>query len=259
VRTVRLLTFNTLFRGNVRARLRLLGELLAESAYDIVCLQEVMFRRHARLLRRAAPAYRHQAYAGAVVLEGGLVILSRWPITRWRFVRYPLTRPLRPEMLMRKGAQLTSVASPDGELIVVNTHLSANRHGNWSRDNASVRTQRAELHHLTGELAALDAAARVVLTGDLNVPRESAVLQDFIAAAGLRDVLAGDQRPTYRPTPEFPAPPAFDHVLIRGGLAGSADLVLQNAATLPTGRSIHLSDHYGISADLSMPSPTADR
>jgi endonuclease/exonuclease/phosphatase family metal-dependent hydrolase len=245
------LTFNTLFRGDVRARLRALGELLAGSQYDVVCLQEVMFRRHVRLLRSVAPAYRHHAYAGAVVLEGGLAILSRWPVTRWRFVRYPLMRPLRPEMLMRKGAQLVSVATPDGELIVVNTHLSANRDGNWSRDNASVRLERAELHHLAAELAALDPAARVVLAGDLNIPRDAVVLQDFIAAAGLRDVLAGDERPTYRPTPEFPAPPAFDHVLVRGGLTARAGLVFQDPVSLAGGRSGYLSDHYGVSADLS--------
>jgi endonuclease/exonuclease/phosphatase family metal-dependent hydrolase len=151
-------------------------------------------------------------------------------------------------MLMRKGAQMASVATPDGELIVVNTHLSANRDGEWSRENPYVRAQRAELHHLAGELAALDTAARVVLVGDLNVPRDAAVLRDFIAAAGLTDVLAGDQRPTYRPTAEFPAPPAFDHVLVRGGPACRADLVFQDPVTVADGRSAYLSDHYGISA-----------
>jgi hypothetical protein len=85
------------------------------------------------------------------------------------------------------------------------------------------------------------------------------VLQEFIAATGLRDVLAGDRRPTYRPTPEFPAPPAFDHVLVRGGLAGRADLVLQDPVTLAGGRSSYLSDHYGIAAGFSTPSPLPDQ
>lgn len=66
--------------------------------------------------------------------------------------------------LMRKGARMASVATPDDELIVVNTHLSANRGGNWSRENAYVRIQRAELHHLAGRLAALDTGISAVLS-----------------------------------------------------------------------------------------------
>jgi endonuclease/exonuclease/phosphatase family metal-dependent hydrolase len=252
--TLRLLTLNTLFTGDVRPRLRALGAVLARSSYDIVCLQEVMYRRNARLLRRAAPVYRHHAYAGTVMLKGGLVLLSRWPITRCRFVRYPMTAPVRPELIMRKGAQVASVATGDGELVVVNTHLSANRDDDWSPANRYARIERAELDHLAGWIAAIDPAPPVVVVGDLNVPRDSAVLTQFIAAAGLRDVLAGDARPTYRPTPKFPSPPAFDHVLVRAAagreLNGRARLVFQDAVTLADGRRAYLSDHYGVETEI---------
>src|SRR5688500_19611551 len=45
---LRLLTFNTLMRGDVRPRLRALAAVLDRSRYDVVCLQEVLLRRHAR-------------------------------------------------------------------------------------------------------------------------------------------------------------------------------------------------------------------
>ncbi|MEU4563112.1 endonuclease/exonuclease/phosphatase family protein [Actinoplanes sp. NPDC023936] len=252
--TLRLLTFNTLFRGDARHRLRALGARLAEADYDVVCLQEVMYRRGAGLLRRAAPAYRHGVYAGTVALRGGLVLLSRLPITRSGFVRYPMSGPLRPELVMRKGAQIVSVATGRGELVVVNTHLSANRDDDWSPGNRYTRVERAELDHLASRLAALDPAVPVVVAGDLNVPRDSAVLADFLAATGLRDVLAGDTRPTYRPTPQWPAPPAFDHVLIRGAagraMAGRARLVFAEPVRLDDGREVFLSDHYGVETTL---------
>ena len=252
--TVRFLTLNTLFKGDVRPRLRALGAILERSGYDFVCLQEVMYRRNARLLRRAAPSYRHHAYAGAFALKGGLVLLSRLPIVRCRSIRYPMAAPVRPELLMRKGAQVASVATAAGELVVVNTHLSANRDDDWSPANRYTRIERAELDHLAGLLATLDPAAPVVVAGDLNVPRDSAVLTGFLAAAGLRDVLAGDTRPTYRPTPRFPSPPAFDHVLLRAGrgdaLTASARLVFQDAVTLADGRWAYLSDHYGVETTL---------
>ncbi|MFG2946183.1 endonuclease/exonuclease/phosphatase family protein [Streptomyces adustus] len=251
---LRLLTMNALFTGDVSARLGALGAALDRSDYDIVCLQEVMVRRNARLIRHAAPAYRHCAYSGTVLLKGGLVLLSRWPISRWRFVRYPITGPVRGELLMRKGAQLASVATPDGELVVVNTHLSANRDDDWSPTNRYTRIAGAELAGLTRLIAAVDPSLPVVVAGDLNLPRDSAALADFVATAGLRDVLAGDIRPTYRPTPRWPSPPALDHVLVRAAagetLTGDADLVFQDRVTLGDGRRAHLSDHYGVQARL---------
>ncbi|MFD8733400.1 endonuclease/exonuclease/phosphatase family protein [Streptomyces sp. NPDC059618] len=254
VQALRLLTMNALFTGDVPARLRALGAALDRSDYDIVCLQEVMFRRHARLIRRAAPAYRHVACSGTALLKGGLVILSRWPIGRSRFVRFPMTGPVRGELIMRKGAQLASVSTPDGELVVVNTHLSANRDDDWSPTNRYTRIARTELATLTELIATVSPSVPVAVVGDLNLPRDSAALTEFVAGTGLRDLLAGDPRPTYRPTPRWPSPPALDHVLVRAAagesLTGDADLVFQDKVTLDDGRQAYLSDHYGVRARL---------
>ncbi|MER7004194.1 endonuclease/exonuclease/phosphatase family protein [Dactylosporangium sp. NPDC000555] len=254
---LRLLTLNALFKGDVRPRLRAIGEMLERCAYDVVCLQEVMARGHARLLGRLAAAYPHRLHSGAVLLKGGLVLLSRWPVVRQRFVRYPFTRPVRPEFLMRKGAQVALLDTPAGRLAVVNTHLSANRDDDWSDGNRYSGVARAELGRLGAELAGLDPVLPLVVTGDLNLPRESPALARFCAAAGLRDAMAGDTRPTYRPTPSWPAPPAFDHVLVRpgagGGLSAECRLVLRDdTVTLDGGRSVYLSDHYGVEADLRL-------
>jgi endonuclease/exonuclease/phosphatase family metal-dependent hydrolase len=230
---VRLLTFNTLFRGDVRLRLRALGARLEQSTYDVVCLQEVIYRAHVGLLRRAAPSFGHHACSGLVLLQGGLVVLSRRPITRHTFVRYPLTAPARPEYLMRKGAQLVEI---DGRT-VVNTHLSA-RH--------DTRAQRVELTHLAGRLATID---NLVVVGDLNLPRGSAPLEEFRASTGLAQT--GDLGHTYRPTAAFPRPPALDHVLVRPPVTATTRLVLQDEVRLADGRAAHLSDHYGIEADLA--------
>ncbi|MEU4086606.1 endonuclease/exonuclease/phosphatase family protein [Streptomyces aureus] len=254
MKALRLLTMNALFTGDVPARLHALGGALAASDYDVVCLQEVMFRRNVRLIRRAAPAYRYVACSGTALIKGGLVLLSRWPISRSRFVRYPMTGPVRGEFFMRKGAQVASIATPDGELVVVNTHLSANRDDDWSPANRYTRIAEAELARLTEAIAAVDPSVPVAVVGDLNLPRDSAALAGFIAAAGLRDVLSGDTRPTYRPTPRWPSPPALDHVLVRPAagqtLTAEADLVFQEKVPLADGRQAYLSDHYGIRARL---------
>jgi endonuclease/exonuclease/phosphatase family metal-dependent hydrolase len=244
----RLLTMNALFKGEVRQRLRALGERL--TGYDVVCLQEVMHRRNARLVAALAPQLRHRAMHGGALLKGGLVLLSRAPIRLRRFVPYGYSPPARTEWLMRKGAQLAVVSTSDGDLAVVNTHLSANRDDDWRPGNRYDALQRDELNRLAEAIRSLPAGLPVVAAGDFNVPHDAAIFADFLAATGLRDCMAGERGPTYRPTAEWPVPPAFDHVLVSAGLTASAQLVFQEAVPLANGRTGYLSDHYGIAADL---------
>ena len=250
------MTINTLYKGDVEARLRVLGSVLEAAGYDVVCLQEIMYRRYLGLLRTLAPSYGHCAVAGAGVIRGGLVILSRPPISRTRFVRYQIRKPLRPELFMRKGAQVAFVEVAGGQLAVANTHLSANRDDDWSADNRYTLVQAAELGQLAMLVNAIDAGIPVVVMGDLNVPRSASMLAGFLDGTGLRDVLAGRTEPTNRPTPDYPSPPAFDHALIRSAdtreVTARARLVLDEAVTLADGRLAYLSDHYGIETDLQL-------
>jgi endonuclease/exonuclease/phosphatase family metal-dependent hydrolase len=252
VNPLRLLTLNALMKGDVRPRLRVLGGVLESSGYDVVCLQEVMWRANAGLIKGLALSYGYHVHTGAVLLEGGLVTLSRLPVSDARFVRYPMTAPVRPEFLMRKGAQVVTVETGDGPVTMVNTHLSANRDDDWSVSNRYTRLQRVELEKLTEAVSAVDPARPLVVVGDLNVPRSSPLLADFLAAAGLDDARAGDPEPTYRPTVQWPRPPAFDHVLLRPGLAARTKLVFQEAVVLAGGKPEFLSDHYGVEADISV-------
>jgi len=247
VGVLRLLTFNALFQGDARPRLRALGAILAQSPYDVVCLQEVLYRNNLKLLRTAG--YAHVAASGSVMLQGGLAILSRAPI-RARFTRFKLRGPARPEWLMRKGAQVALLETAAGPLAVVNTHLSANRDDDWSAGNRYTAVERAELDELAGLIADIDAAVPVVTVGDFNVPRDTAPLAEFLHKTGMRDALAGNTEPTYRPTPQWPSPPAFDHILLRGAVTAHAELVFQQRVRLTDGRSAYLSDHYGVDAQL---------
>ncbi|MGF1431421.1 endonuclease/exonuclease/phosphatase family protein [Kitasatospora sp. LaBMicrA B282] len=253
--TIRLLTFNALCRGRVRERLRALGEVLERSDYDLVCLQEVVFTRHLAELRAVARSYGYAAHVPAYPLvRGGLVTLSRLPLGRQRHTLFRPARPLRREWLMLKGMLLTEYRVAERRLVVVNTHLSANLDGDWSPENRYSRLQVRELARLAELVRAVDPAALLVVTGDFNVPRDSAAHEHFTAAAGLRDLLAGEREPTYRPTERWPHPPALDQVLVRApaGLAVSttAGLVLREAVPLGDGTEAYLSDHFGIAAEL---------
>lgn len=256
--TVRLLTFNTLFRGSARARLRALGEVLERSEYDIVCLQEVTSARNLAALRRVARSYHQVGYAPAFpIVRGGLVTLSRLPLTGQEFTLFRPARPVRREWLMLKGVLVTRHRVGDLPLTVVNTHLSANRDDDWSAANRYTRVEAAELRQLGGVVRAAELtgpAGPLVVAGDFNVPRDCATYRDFVRATGLRDLLAGHREPTYRPTARWPDPPAIDQVLLSvppaQAVRSRAAVVLREAVRLADGREEYLSDHFGIGVEL---------
>ncbi|NKZ08058.1 endonuclease/exonuclease/phosphatase family protein [Actinomadura latina] len=246
-----LLTFNTLFRGRTQARMDALAGLLDASGYDIVCLQEVISPLILSRLRRATPSYPHMARAWTFPLvRGGLVTLSRWPITRTHYEPFTPARPVRPELLLNKGALFTRIKLPSGYLTVVNTHLSANMDMDWSPSNRYTKVEQAELARLADAVTRIDPAEPLVAAGDFNVPRDSPYFATFASAAGLRDALAGSTEPTYRP--ECADIGAIDQLLHRPGLKAEARVVFKDEIRLAGGDRAHLSDHYAIEAALHL-------
>ncbi|MGP4022812.1 endonuclease/exonuclease/phosphatase family protein [Actinomadura sp. 3N407] len=250
----RVLTFNTLFRGRSRARLGALAQLMEQSDYDVVCLQEVISPRNLAHLRHAARSYPHTAHAATFpVVRGGLVTLSRWPITRRYFQPFTPTRPARLEWLLRKGALFTRVHLPDGFLTVVNTHLSANMDMHWAPSNAYTKAEESELRELAALIGRIDPAEPMVVMGDFNVPRDYSLFKDFASTTGLQDALADDTEPTYRP--EYADIKPIDQILTRQGMDATPRLVFKEKIRLPDGRTTVLSDHYGIDATLTARRP----
>lgn len=248
--TIRVLTFNTLFRGRSRARLGALARVMEESDYDVVCLQEVVSPRNLAHLRRAAPSYPHIAHAAPFpVVRGGLVTLSRRPIVRRHFQSFAPSRPVRPEWLLRKGALFVRVRLPGGFLTVVNTHLSANMDMDWSPSNIYTRAEESELGQLAALIGRIGAAEPKVVLGDFNVPRAHALFRRFASATGLRDALGGDTAPTFRP--EYAEIEPIDQVLVSPGIDAATRLRFKEHVRLPGGDRVPLSDHYAVEATLS--------
>ncbi|MGH3242921.1 MAG: endonuclease/exonuclease/phosphatase family protein [Spirillospora sp.] len=247
---VRVLTFNTLFRGRSRARLSSLAQLIEWSDYDVVCLQEVISPRNLAHLRRAATSYPHLAHAPAFpVVRGGLVTLSRRPITRRHFRSFTPIRPARLEWLLRKGALFTRVQLEDGFLTIVNTHLSANMDMDWAPSNAYTRAEESELDELAALIGRLDPAEPKVVMGDFNVPRSHDLFRDFASATGLRDALDGDTAPTFRP--EYAVLEPIDQLLVTPGIEATTRLRFKEHIRLASGDLVPLSDHYAIEATLT--------
>ena len=246
---VRILSFNTLYRDASRVRLRALADTLAESDYDVVCLQELLAPQNFQLFRALTRhSYPYAAHGLRFpVVTGGLLTLSRIPIVGHRYEMLVERRPWRRELLIRKGVLVTRIAV-DGEfLTVANTHLSANRHADWSKAAPFTRLQERELARLAAHVRRIDSGEPVVAVGDFNVPRDSWLFEGFVAASGLQDAFEGDASTTYRPVPGWDGA-ALDQVLVSPGLPVAAEVVLKDKVRTADGQDRYLSDHYGVAA-----------
>ena len=159
--------------------------LIREASADVVLLQEVD-RNTTRSAGVDQPAVLARltglnfAFGRSLVYQGGdygIAVLSRWPITSPRTIPLPVNPPQdrsgsthEPRVALR-----VAIASPIGELIVVNTHIDASRDDRWRRQE------------IAAVLAVLDSTRGLVLFGgDLNSTPDGEI-QQTVRARGLRD------------------------------------------------------------------------
>lgn len=158
----------------------------------------------------------------------GIALLSRHPVLSWEVIRLgstPTPVPMwfkgsrRPELVRDEPrvAVAGRVDTPQGELTVVNTHLSFV--GWWGR------------HQLGTVMRSLAGEQPVILVGDLNMGLSRAQ-----AITGMCPLVTAPTFPAYAPREQL------DHVLARGDVGRVVDVGVHD---LP------LSDHRALSVDLA--------
>jgi endonuclease/exonuclease/phosphatase family metal-dependent hydrolase len=256
--------------GTTRRRLFALARELEQSDYAMVALQEVQGHRYRRLLSEACLSFQARAYEPfAHAPKGGLLTLARLPIKRWRFTLYRsriISHALAlMDWMLHKGVLETHMTLGGVPIVVLNTHLNANYSGDWSQTNRYTYNQREQLRQLAEIVAAQPAESLVIACGDFNVPRGCWLYDEFLAASGMLDPLAGDPRATYRTPPGVPVRYALpiDFAFARApalpGLQISADLRFSDRIALAAGRPIYLSDHLGIELQVAWDEPAVCR
>ncbi len=185
------------FERHARRR-RLLAQLPALDA-DVIAVQEAFLPSFRRTLRDRLGAYHADALSRsrrrALVLEldaaGGLLLFSRWPISRTTF------EPSRPflwmkpdERIGRKGSLWTTIETPVGRLVVANVHLYAGIRRKHARVRSRQTRQLVDGHPL-------DPDVPVLLVGDFNMDREAEVTggpptgMAIMEGAGFREIAGG--------------------------------------------------------------------
>jgi endonuclease/exonuclease/phosphatase family metal-dependent hydrolase len=245
-----------------RRRMRQLPQALAELDADIIVLQEMFdVRARQRMLRELCPPYETTADAlrsrrilRLVPIDetGGLLVLSRLPISGSRFIRHPHDVGSKPdERIGHKGGMILHLDTPLGRVTLLALHLYAG-------------TKQKHAHLRCAQLAPLLEAANgeangnpVVLAGDINT-------SPTLGYPDLSDPLPPNPTPAARtatwvpsrnryaalPYQETKTDARYDYVLTRSGLAHAWSV--KDARTVLDEPGAHLSDHIGVRVELEL-------
>jgi exonuclease III len=174
----------------IDGRARELGRRIEDSDVDVACFQEVWTRAALTALRVALPSYRRLAYRpGPLGPAGGLAVFSRSPAGAVRYRSFRGLIPPAGGTMFRLSRAVNSAlqgvlvaAFPDLGVTVANTHLTANRDGDWSSRNRHYPLQRAQLARLCALVDHLGPTQ--ILVGDFNIasdgPLYPLVVRDWL-------------------------------------------------------------------------------
>ena len=149
---------------------------IEEADLDVVNLQEVWTRAALEVIRAHLPSFPYVAWRRGIGGQpaGGLATFSRHPIGRVRYTSFRRARPPAGTLRFRIKRTINTflqgvlvVEQPGPGVTVANTHLSANKDGDWSAGNRYYPFQAAQLRLL--HAAVPRNGGLTILTGDFNV------------------------------------------------------------------------------------------
>ncbi len=248
---------------------------IEESDIDVLCLQEVWGRRTMAALQARLPSFPHLACRRWVAGQptGGLATFARRPLGTVSYRSFRGAVPDRGSLRFRaKGAVnsmlqgVLAVELAGLSTVVANTHLTANKDGDWSAGNRYHTYQRRQVEMLHAALRRARTAdtGLVIVAGDFNISSSSPLYPLIVDGGAWRDPFAATEPVTYHVEflPPGSSPHRIDYLLLSGDearypLVDSATLFAE-PLTLPGGR-MFLSDHMALTARVGLAGRVATR
>jgi len=162
--------------------LKIMPKELPKLKAHIIGMQEVFTKRAKKLGKM--PEYPYKAWGadkkGIKVLSSGLLILSKFPITKRDTISFDSCSGM--DCFARKGAQYARISIPHyGEIDVINTHLNAGK-------NKKVKIK--QLEQLLKFVQSKKSHRPMILMGDFNFKPSDIYYEDFSTDFGLDDTHA---------------------------------------------------------------------
>lgn len=247
---LKLITYNVagipLLHGRVAARTARIAELLRRDGYDLAAFQECWY---ADCVRNLSAPFPHVLRLRDGILGGdGLLLASRYPIAEKELFSYSLNAPLHrflygeADGVARKGVIVATLSTPEGPLLVFDTHLLAGYRG-----RSYVPERVGQIYELACFLRAYAKGRPYLLLGDLNLDPGSEEYAILTALLDLRDAC-----------PECSATTGggrIDHIFLSPAMSRWTveRAALAMTESLDAAGRIPLSDHRALTAVLRSP------
>ncbi|MBP9869767.1 endonuclease/exonuclease/phosphatase family protein [Patescibacteria group bacterium] len=283
---IRLLTFNTglfqfrLFnRGLIDPivypdiRASHLVDALLETGADIIALQEVFTFEHLRLLQNGlATTYPHHATTHHrpdlyhFKYHTGLSIFSKFPLESHEIHRFQAV-PFEEGLWMDKGFQTVTAITPLGRINLGNVHLTSGGMHRNPEAPSMIAVRNRQIEDVVEKLHARSGDLRIIL-GDFNSgPGSSPENYHHALSQGYIDLFEKHPHPeehvktvtwelsnplNAREFYKNPTLQRLDHILLDNASADHFDvheskiILHEPRVHLPNGKSVTLSDHYGV-------------
>jgi len=248
------------------------GRRLEESGLHVVNLQEVWSRRALAVIRAQLPSFPHVAWRRGVAGQpaGGLVTFSRRPIGAVSYTSFHGALPdaggvrFRARCAVNSRLQGVLVAELVGlGAVVANTHLTANKDGDWSAENryhALQRRQVGMVHAALGRARRADTEL-MVITGDFNIASDASLYPLIVDDGAWRDPFAPVDPVTFHPEflPAGCTGNRIDYALVWGDgdrfPVVDHGLLFAEPVALADGSRIYVSDHVALTVRLGLGRP----
>jgi exonuclease III len=243
---------------------------LEESGLDVVNLQEVGGRRALAVIRSQLPSFPYVAWRRGVAGQpaGGLVTFSRWPVGATSYTSFHGALPDAGGVRFRARRAVNSLLQ--GVLtvelvglgtVVANTHLTANKDGDWSTANRYHAFQRRQVERLHAVLRRARRADTelVVVTGDFNIASGAALYPLIVDGGAWRDPFAATDPVTFHAEflPAGCTGNRIDYALVLGDEATfpvvDSERLFTEPVVLADGGRMYLSDHMALTVRLGLP------
>jgi len=239
------------------------GRRFDESGLDVINLQEVWGRRQLAVIRAQLPSFPHVALRRGMAGQpaGGLVTLSRRPIGAVSYTSFRGALPSAGGARFRAKRAVNSLLQGvlTTELVglgtvIANTHLTANKDGDWSAGNRYHAFQRTQVGMVHAALRRARKASTelMVVTGDFNIASAAPLYPLIMDGGAWHDPFRATDPVTFHT--EFLPPSCtgnrIDYVLISGDRSRfpvvDSRTLFTEPLELPTGHKMYLSDHVAL-------------
>ncbi|GJQ65296.1 hypothetical protein Trydic_g7416 [Trypoxylus dichotomus] len=175
---------------NRKQRIEAIAETIADSHYDVVCLQEVWLDKDFTFIKekvKSSLPFSHYFYSG--VTGSGVCVLSKYQIQEAFFHRWPVNGYIHKiqhgDWFGGKGVGLCCLKVKEFKINIYSAHL----HAEYNRNCDEYQAHRVLQAYDTAQFIQLTSGScnLVVLAGDLNTEPEDLAYRILLNISGCKD------------------------------------------------------------------------